>query len=54
MDPIIAEAIKLGFQMWFTALKMSGKTQEEIDQIYLLEKAKFDQRKAEDLPDVED
>ncbi len=57
MNPIIlAKLIELGafgLQAFFTAMNLAGKTPEEIDTIYLTEKAKFEANKPELLPDVE-
>jgi len=56
MDLILAtKLIELGIvglQGFFTLMELSGKTPEEIDQIYLEEKTKFESRPPEDLPDV--
>jgi len=56
MDPIIAlKLIELGItgiQGAFSLLEMAGKTPEEIDAIYMEEKAKFQGNKPENLPDA--
>jgi hypothetical protein len=56
MDPVtgalIVEGVKLAMQICFTGMKLAGKTDAEIDQLFLEEKAKFDANRPEDLPDV--
>jgi hypothetical protein len=56
MDPILAaKLIELGIvglQGFFTLMELSGKTPEEIDQMYLEEKIKFESRPPEGLPNV--
>lgn len=52
MDPIILELIKLGLTAFFTEMKLQGKSEDEILQIFKQEKARFDARPASDLPDV--
>jgi hypothetical protein len=56
MDPAIAalliEGAKFGLQAYFTNMKLAGKTEEEINQVFAAEYAEFKQKKPEDLPDV--
>lgn len=50
-DVLIQVGVAL-LQMAFQALKQSGKTETQIDQMFWEEKAKFESRSAGDLPDV--
>jgi hypothetical protein len=56
MDPLVAakliELAITGIQGGFILLSMAGKTPEEIDEIYLTEKIKFNENKPELLPDI--
>lgn len=56
MDPVtsalILEGAKLALQLYFTNMKLSGKTEAEIETMFQVEKAKFDQNNPADLPDV--
>lgn len=48
----LLELAKLLLSGYFQAVKLANKTDEEIDQIYQDEKAKFEQNKPSNLPDV--
>lgn len=48
----IVELGKLGLQTWMQAMRMAGKSQEEIDQMYEVEKAIFLANPPSTLPDV--
>ena len=48
----IVELGKLGLQTWMQAMRMAGKTEEEIDQMYEIEKASFLAIHPSTLPDV--
>ena len=54
MDDAAKQALAEGaiflIQYAFTNLMMAGKTSDEIDNIFAMEKAKFDARKVTDLP----
>jgi len=56
MEPIasalILEGAKLALQIYFTNMKLAGKTAEEINVLFNAEKTKFDKNRPEDLPDV--
>jgi hypothetical protein len=56
MDPVIAagllELAKVGIQSVFTLLRMTGKTEAEIDLFLADQKAYFDAHPPESLPDV--
>jgi hypothetical protein len=56
MDPILAakliELAIVGIQGGFTLMAMAGKTEAEIDDIYLEEKRKFVENNPDLLPDV--
>jgi len=56
MDPatsaLLVEGVKLAMQICFTSMKLAGKTDTEIDQLFWDEKAKFEANRPEDLPDV--
>jgi len=52
MEPIIAELIKLGLTAFFTEMKLKNKTDEEITQIFLEAKEKFEANDPSLLPDV--
>ena len=49
---LILELAKLTIQTYFSYMKIAGKTDEEIEEIYSEEKAKFTANKPEDLPEV--
>lgn len=48
----LIELAKLGLQGWFQALRMAGKTDEEIDVLYNKEKQEFLSHHPDTLPDV--
>lgn len=50
--PVLVEAAKAGLQLYFTNMRMAGKTDEEIDQLYQAEKAQAQINKPEQLEDV--
>lgn len=47
---LIAQLGTLGIQMFFSWMQQSGKTEEEIEQMYAAEKAKFLARDPKNLP----
>lgn len=49
---LLAQAAVMGLQMVFTNLRLAGKTTDEIHQIFMAEKLKFDQNNPDLLPDV--
>lgn len=49
---LILEAARLALQSYFMQLRLSGKSDEEIDDIYKLEKEKFQEYDPDKLPDV--
>ena len=49
---LLVQAAVMGLQMIFTNLKLAGKTDDEIHQIFVVEKIKFQQNRPENLPDV--
>ena len=51
-ETLLIEFAKLGIQVFFQALEMAGKTDEEIQVMFLKEKEAFLDRKPENLPDV--
>jgi hypothetical protein len=56
MDPatsaLVVEGVKLAMQICFTSMKIAGKTDAEIEQLFWEEKTKFEENRPEDLPDV--
>ena len=49
---ILVQAAVLGLQAVFANLRLAGKTDDQISNIYEMEKAKFDQNHPDLLPDV--
>lgn len=49
---LLVQAAVMGLQMIFTNLKLAGKTDDEIYQIFVAEKIKFQRNRPENLPDV--
>lgn len=49
---ILVQAAVLGLQVIFTNLKLAGKSDDEILQLFIVEKIKFQQNRPELLPDV--
>lgn len=49
---LLVQAAMMGLQMIFTNLKLAGKSEEEISNIFDLEKAKFERNHPDLLPDV--
>lgn len=49
---LLVQAAVIGLQMVFTNLKLAGKNDDEIHQIFVIEKIKFKQNRPELLPDV--
>lgn len=48
----LIELAKFGIQSYLQAMKMAGKTDQEIEQMFQDEKRKFLERRPEDLPNV--
>lgn len=48
----IIELAKMGLSIYFQSMRMAGKSEEEIQAMYEVEKAEFYANKPEDLPDV--
>jgi len=48
----VIELGKLGLQAYFQAMRMAGKSDEEINRLYQEEKAYFDAHPPDTLPDV--
>jgi hypothetical protein len=48
----IIELGKLGLQAWFQANRLTGRTDEEIDAMYIAEELEFEQNAPVNLPDV--
>ena len=49
----LIELAKAGLQAFFSAMRLAGKSQEEIEEIYQAEKAYFEAHPPESLPDPE-
>jgi hypothetical protein len=49
---LLVQAAVMGLQMVFTNLKLAGKTDSEIENLFAMEYAKFQQNRPELLPDV--
>jgi len=49
---LIMEGAKLALQVYFLNMRLAGKTVEEIEAVFDVEKAKFDKNRPEYLPDV--
>jgi len=56
IDPTVVIGIielgKLGLSMYFEAMKQAGKSDEEMEELYKSERAKFYANRPETLPDV--
>ncbi len=48
----IIELGKLGLQAWFGAMRMTGKSDDEISAMYMAEKTEFYKNAPETLPNV--
>jgi hypothetical protein len=48
----IIELGKLGLQAWFQANRLTGRTDEEIDAMYIAEEVEFQSNNPDTLPDV--
>lgn len=49
---LLIEGAKFGLQAYFTNMKLAGKSDQEINEIFSAEYAEFKQKRPEDLPDV--
>jgi hypothetical protein len=49
---LLVQAAVMGLQMVFTNLKLAGKSDDEIHQMFVSEKIKFAQNRPDLLPDV--
>ena len=49
---LLVQAAVMGLQMVFTNLRLAGKSEEEISNLFTMEKAKFDSNHPDLLPDV--
>jgi len=49
---LLVQAAMMGLQMVFTNLKLAGKSDDEIHQMFVAEKIKFAANRPELLPDV--
>ena len=49
---LLVQAAMAGLQFVFTNLKLAGKTDDEIHQLFVAEKIKFQQNDPNALPDV--
>lgn len=49
---ILVQAAVMGLQVVFSNLRLAGKSEEEISNLFAMEKAKFDANNPDLLPDV--
>lgn len=49
---LLVQAAVMGLQMVFTNLRLAGKSDDEIHQMFVIEKIKFKENQPDLLPDV--
>ena len=52
MNPVYGEVLKFLLTTYFTAASQAGLSEEQREEYYNKQKAEFNKRKPEDLPDV--